>query len=193
MLGAAGSPWVYPATALLIVLDAFLIIIPSETVVVALGALAMSSGSPNVWLLIPVAAISAVIGDNLCFAIGRQVGTSRFAWMRRPRVERAIHVAQRAIDRRPASIILTARYVPFARIAVNLTAGATGFSYRRYLPLTVLAGSCWAVFNVVVGASVGALFPDQPLAGVLVAVVAAVILGVLVDTVVQWTQRKHDR
>lgn len=192
MLEAAGSPWVYVATAALVLLDAFLIIVPSETVVVALGALALSTGSPNVWVLIPVAAVAAAAGDNLCFALGRAVGTSRWAWMRRPRVQRAIEVARRALDRRAASVILTARYVPFARIAVNLTAGATGFSYRRYLPLTMLAGLCWAVFNVVVGASVGSLFPGQPLAAVAIAVVCAIMLGIAVDLVTGALARRRD-
>lgn len=192
MLEAAGSPWVYVATAALVLFDAFLVIVPSETVVVALGALALSTGSPNVWVLIPVAAVAAAAGDNLCFALGRAVGTSRWAWMRRPRVQRAIDVARRALERRAASVILTARYVPFARIAVNLTAGATGFSYRRYLPLTMLAGLCWAVFNVLVGASVGSLFPGQPLAAVAIAVVCAILLGIVVDLVTGALARRRD-
>jgi membrane protein DedA with SNARE-associated domain len=181
MLAAASSPWVYPLTALLIVADAFLVIVPSETVVVALGSLALSSGTPNVWVLMPVAAASAVLGDSLCYLIGRRIGT---AWIRPGRLSRAAAVAQGTLERRAASVILTARYVPFARIAVNLTAGATGFAYRRFLPLSVIAGIGWACFNVLVGASFGALFPGQPLLGVALSVVVAIGLGVLIDTVV---------
>ena len=74
--------------------------------------------------------------------------------------------------------------MPFARIAVNLSAGATGFSYRRFLPLSLVAGVGWALFNVFVGASFGALFPEQPLLGVVLAVLVAIGLGVLIDVVV---------
>lgn len=181
MLAAAGSPWVYPSVFVLVVLDAFLVVVPSETVVVALGALAFSHGAPNVWLLLAIAAVGAVVGDNLCYLVGRRIGTDRFRWMSRPRVAAMIGHARRAIETRPATLILTARYIPYARIAANLTAGAIGFRYGRYLPLTLLAGSCWAVYNVVIGAVFGSWLGDNPVLAVLVSVVVAVCLGVLVD------------
>ena len=186
MLGVAGSPWVYLVTAALIVADAFLVVVPSETVVVALGALALSTGTPSVWLLVPVAAVSAILGDSLCFLIGTRIGT---AWIRHARLARAVEFARATLDRRAASVILTARYVPFARIAVNLSAGATGFSYRRFLPLSAIAGLGWALFNVFVGASFGALFPGQPLLAVAISVVVAIAVGVLIDMIVARVSR----
>ena len=186
MLGVANSPWVYLVTSLLIIADAFLVVVPSETVVVALGALGLSNGTPSLWMLVPVAAASATLGDTLCFLIGRRVGTG---WIRHARLARAVEFARATLSRRAASVILTARYVPFARIAVNLSAGATGFSYRRFLPLSLVAGVGWALFNVFVGASFGALFPEQPLLGVVLAVVVAIGLGVLIDSVVARTTR----
>ena len=186
MLGVANSPWVYLVTSLLIIADAFLVVVPSETVVVALGALALSTGTPSLWMLVPVAAASATLGDTLCFLIGRRVGTG---WIRHARLARAVEFARATLSRRAASVILTARYVPFARIAVNLSAGATGFSYRRFLPLSLVAGVGWALFNVFVGASFGALFPGQPLLGVVLAVLVAIGLGVLIDVVVARVSR----
>ena len=186
MLAAASSPWVYLLTAALIIADAFLVIVPSETIVVALGSLALSSGTPSLWLLVPVAAASAVLGDSLCYLIGRRIGTG---WIRHDRLARAVEFARVTLSRRAASVILTARYVPFARIAVNLAAGATGFRYRRFLPLSLVAGIGWALFNVFVGASFGALFPGQPLLGVVLAVLVAIGLGVLIDVVVARVSR----
>ena len=189
-LATQGS-WIYPGVLLLVVADAFVVVLPSETVVVALGSLAFSTGSPNIGLLLAVAALGAVIGDNLCFAIGRRVGTDRFGWMRRPRIHAAFGYARSALAQRPASLIMTARYIPFARIAVNLTAGATGFSYRRYLPLTVVAGISWAVYNCVIGAIFGAWLAAYPVAAVAVSVVVAIALGVAIDAVVGWVSRRR--
>ena len=189
---AAHGPWVYAVLFVLVVADAFTVVLPSETAVVALGSLAFSTGSPNIWVLLPVAAAGAVVGDNLCYALGRRVGTDRFAWMRRPRIHSAFEYAARALERRPASLILTARYVPFARIAVNVTAGATGFTYRRYLPLTVLAGASWAVYNSVVGAFFGAWLSNNPLLAVVVSVLVAVVLGLAIDALVaRLGRRRH--
>ncbi|MET4782467.1 DedA family protein [Glaciihabitans sp. UYNi722] len=183
VLAAAGSPWVYPVLFLLTVLDAFFVVLPSETVVVALGALALSGHGPNLFVLIAVAAVAAVIGDSLTFALGRRVGLTRFRWMRRPQAVRAFAWARRSLDRRAAVVLLTARFVPFGRIAVNLTAGATGFDYRRFLGLTAIAGLCWAAYNAVIGAVFGAWFGGNPVLAVAVSIVVAVGLGILVDRV----------
>lgn len=183
LISAAALPWVYAVLFVLVVADAFVVVLPSETAVVALGSLALSTGSPNIWLLLVTAAVGAVVGDNLCYLIGRRIGTERFAWMRRPRIRAAIEYAATALRRRPASLILTARYIPFARIAANLTAGATRFSYRRYLPLTVIAGAGWAVYNCVIGAIFGAALAEHPIFAIVISVAVAITLGVLIDSV----------
>jgi len=177
------SPWLYPVLFVLVVADAFLVVLPSETFVVALGSLAISTGSPSLGLVLAVATAGAIVGDNLCYLIGRRIGTERFRWMRRPRIASAIGYARSALTRRPASLILTARYIPFARIAANLTAGATGFDYRRYLPLTVIAGASWAVYNCLVGAIFGAWLRDNPVLAIVLSVVVAISLGIAIDTI----------
>lgn len=190
LTAAAGTPWLYLGVFALVVADAFTVILPSETVVVALASLALSTGQPSLWLLIPVATLGAIVGDNLCYAIGRRIGTTRFRWMRRPRVAAAIDYARRSLERRPAALILTARYIPFARIAANLTAGATGFSYRRYLPLTIVAGAGWAIYNCVIGALFGAWLAEFPIIAIVISVAVAIALGVTIDAVTaRWAAR----
>ncbi|NYF10468.1 membrane protein DedA with SNARE-associated domain [Leifsonia sp. AK011] len=190
LTAAAGSPWLYFGVFVLVVADAFTVILPSETVVVALASLALSTGEPSLWVLIPVAAVGAVVGDNLCYVIGKRIGTTRFRWMRGPRVSAAIEYARRALEKRPASLILTARYIPFARIAANLTAGATGCSYRRYLPLTVVAGTGWAIYNCVIGALFGAWLAEYPILAIVISVAVAIALGVTIDAITaRWAAR----
>lgn len=183
MTAAAASPWVYVVLLSLVIADAFLVILPSETVVVALGSLSLSTGSPALGMVLATAAVGAIIGDNVCYAIGARIGVDRFGWMRGPRVSAAIRYAQTALHRRPASLILTARYIPFARIAANLTAGATRFPYGRYVPLTVLAGVSWACYNCLIGALFGAWLADYPIVAVVASVIVAVSIGVTIDAV----------
>ncbi|BDI22172.1 DedA family protein [Herbiconiux sp. L3-i23] len=179
LVDAASAPWLPFALFALVVLDAFLVVVPSETAVVALGSLALSTGSPNVVVVLIAAAAGAVVGDSACYLIGRAVTVRPPS---RPRLlASAFRRAERLLARRAAVLILTARYVPFARIAVNLTAGATRFHYRRFLPLSVIAGIGWAVFNVLVGAGVGAWLGTDPLVAVVVSVVVAIGLGIAVD------------
>lgn len=185
VLEIAASPWIYPALFALVVADAFLVVVPSETVVVALGALAAATGEPAVALLVPVAAAGALLGDALCYLVGRRIGIDRWAWMRRGRIATALARARATVLARPAVLVFTARYIPYARIAVNLSAGAVGLPLRTFLPLAAAAGLAWAVYNLVVGAVFGAALPGSPLLAIGLSVAVAVVLGIAVDVVVR--------
>ena len=97
---AIASPWLYVVLFAVTVIDGFFPPVPSETVLVAAAAVTASTGEGNLLLLGVVAAVGAAIGDNLAFLIGRAIGTTRFAWMRRPRVAATFAYAQHALDRR---------------------------------------------------------------------------------------------
>ena len=184
ILEFAHSPWLFAILFLLVVADAFLVILPSETAVVALAALAGATGTPQLWILMAVAAIGAIVGDSCCFAIGRAAGHDRWTWQRRGRLGAALARARATVLARPASLIFTARYVPFARIAVNLSAGAVGLRYRRFLPLSVVAGIGWALYNSAVGLFFGRLLGPTPILAIVVSIVVAIALGVTVDMIV---------
>lgn len=193
LLDLAASPWLYPALFLLVVADAFLVVLPSETVVVALGALAGATGQPAVLLLLPVAAVGALAGDTLCYLIGRAVGIDRWGWMRHGRVATALARTRATVLKRPAVLIFTARYIPYARIAVNLSAGAVGLPLRRFLPLAAVAGTAWAIYNLSVGALFGSAIPGNPLLAIALSVAVAVVVGILIDLAIQAVARRRAR
>lgn len=184
---AIGSPWIYLLVFAIALADAFLIVVPSETVVVALGAVALSTAQPSALLLIGVAALGALLGDSLTYWISRRVDITRFRWARGPRTASALDAAFTALHRRAVSVLLTARFIPFGRIVVNIAAGASRFPYPRFLLLTVILSTAWAAFNVLIGALFGQLFGGNTLLAVITSVVAAVLLGLLIDVVVQRT------
>ncbi|WP_395243485.1 DedA family protein [Agromyces sp. MMS24-K17] len=187
----AASPWLVPALFALVVGDAFLVVLPSETAVVALGALHATTGSPPLALVVATAAAGAVCGDLLCYVIGRRVGLERWRWQREGRVGTALRKVEGTVRRRTAVLVFTARYVPFARIAVNLAAGAGRVPLGRYLPLSLGAGLAWAGFNVAVGGMVGAALPDRPLLATAVSIPVAIALGLAIDAVARLADRRR--
>ena len=180
----AESAWLVPALFALVVGDAFLVVLPSETAVVALGALWATTGSPPLLAIVPAAAAGAVVGDGLCYLIGRRIGLDRWRWQREGRIAVAVARVRETVHRRTAVLVFTARYVPFARIAVNLAAGAGHVPLRRYLPLSLAAGIAWACYNVAIGAVVGSALPDSPLLAIAISVPIAIVLGLAVDRAV---------
>lgn len=183
VMDVAGSPWIGLVLLLVCMGDSFLPAVPSESLVVAIGSLSASTGEPSLWVIVPCAALGAVAGDVSVYAVGRLIGTDRFAWMRAPRVVRVVSWAREGLDRRGALLILTGRNIPVVRIAVNLVAGATRYPPRRYLPLAVTACLLWAVYLAVVGAAAGRLTGDRPVLGAAIAIAVALVLGYLIDVV----------
>ena len=181
VLGLAGSPWVYLVILVFAAVDAFFPPIPSESAIVALAAFSASSGDPDVVLLGLAAVAGALVGDHAAYGVGRWMGTERFAILRRPAAVELIERAETELDKRAASLILTARFIPVGRVAVNVTAGATRFRYRRFAPLAVIAATAWATYCVLVGLLAGSWVKDQPLLGAAGAIVFALLVGVVID------------
>jgi membrane-associated protein len=187
----ADSGWVYWVVFAFAAFDALVPVVPSESVVVALAAISQSTGEPHLAFLALAAGLGAFVGDNTTFRLGRLIGIERFGWMRRPRMVAAFATARHELDHRAALLILTARYVPVGRVAVNLTAGATGFGYRRFVPLAALAALTWSGYSVLIGVVAGQWAADHPLYGAAVAVTIAVALGLGIDRgLARWRRRR---
>ncbi|MET4144406.1 DedA family protein [Arthrobacter sp. UYCo732] len=184
ILAAAGQPWVLLLVWACCLIDGFFPPIPSESVVVGLAAVAATADVPNPWLLMAVAGLGALTGDNIAYLIGRRVGTTRWNWMRGPRMQRAFRWAGQELRKRPASLILVARFIPIGRVAVNLTAGVTHYPHLRFVGMTVLSAALWAAYSVGIGLFFGQWFENNHLLGAVIAIVCAVGLGILVDLVI---------
>ena len=181
ILPLAASPWIYVVVAIFVIIDGIFPLFPSEAVVVGLAALASSSGVPSGPLLLLAAASGAVLGDSAAFAIGKGLGQTRMDLRRYGLLARMLDWTSAGLRQRPGTFILTARFIPMARLAVNLTAGLEGFPYLRFLPLCALASLAWATCNVAIGFAAGQWFGENPLLGMCIAIGLAMSLGWLAD------------
>ena len=110
----------YPVVAAAAALDAILPIVPSETIVITASVLA-AHGHLWIWLIVPLAALGAFIGDNVSYALGHFFGDPIAARLFRSESgQRRLEWARAALDRRGATIIVVARFVPGGRTAVDV-------------------------------------------------------------------------
>jgi len=171
-------------------LDAILPVVPSETAVVALGVATAGSFDPRLFLLVMLAATGAVIGDNLCFMIGRHFGP----WVDRrlfssERGSRHRKWAQSTLERFGARLIIVCRFVPGGRTVVTFTCGAVGYPWRRFLPATMVSGAIWATYAFVIGRIGGTTFADKPWMGLIAALGLALIVSLFAEVmrrIVSW-------
>ena len=193
LVAAVSSPWTLLVVFAVCLLDAFFPPVPSDIVLVAAVAVALGSSPALLIPLVLVAAAGAVIGDNMTYTIGRRIGTERYRWMRTRPMRAAIAGAETQLRRRPASLIITGRYIPVGRIAINLTAGSVGLQRRTFVPLSIVAGITWSLYMLVVATVASAWISDNPLLAGVVAAVSAVLLGIVIDRVMARVSRSKER
>lgn len=187
------SPWILPLLFVLCVVDAFLPPVPSESVLIALATLSVSGAGPPVAMLVPVAALGVFAGDQIAYLLGAQVPMDRWPWFRSPRGRQRVGWVRAALRDRGTALILAARFMPVARIAVTTTAGATGYPRRRFLLVTAFAAPAWAGFCVLLGLGSGSVLPLHPLAAAAVGVLAGALLGMLADRVIRLSRTRGRR
>ena len=161
ILALAASPLVYLGMYLFATIDGFFPPIPSESLAIALSALSMSSGQPDLALIILVAAAGAFTGDQIAYTIGKRLDVRRI-WFLGARADRRPSTGPggplRAGGRRSSS----PRFIPVGRVAVNMTAGAVGYSRRRFVGLVAIASVTWALYSAAFGIGAGAWFKGHP-------------------------------
>ncbi len=177
----AESPWALVTLAALLVVDGFFPFVPGETFVVTLATLGVSGHGPAPWAVLVVASAATMVGDGIAFLVGRRIGTERWAWMRRPRLASAFGWAATGLVRRPALFLIAAKFVPFVRVAVTMTAGAGGLRLLRYLPISLVASVLYTGYHVAVALILGSVFAATPLIGAALAIVTVVVVGIAIE------------
>lgn len=193
-IALTGTPWVFVALYALAVIDGFFPPIPSESVIIALAALFVSTEDPQFWVLGAVAAAGAFTGDQIAYSIGKRIPLRRLRFMQGERALRAVTWAEHTLAARGASFIIAARYVPIGRVAVNMTAGTVGYSRRRFTGLAAIAAISWSIYSVLLGIGAGVWLADrEPLLAVAVGVVGGLAIGVVVDQILSRLGRRRER
>lgn len=193
ILSIADAWWVHLVVAACAWMDGFFPTAPSESVIVTLSSLWSSSGRPWIVGLGLAAWAGAFAGDNTGYLIGRRIGWQRFRFLREGKGLRAVEAADRGLQRRALLFLMTARYIPFGRTAVNLVAGAVRYPHDRFWHRSLLSTFVWAVYSCLIGAVAGSWFENNHIMAVTVSLVAAVVIAVIAERLVNALNRWLDR
>jgi membrane protein DedA with SNARE-associated domain len=136
-----------PVLFLVVMLESFGIPLPGETALIVFGVLA-SKGDYSITEVIALAAIAAIVGDNLGYwLIGRLGGRALFRrnrWLKRwadgvlPRVERIMR-------RHGAKTVFFGRFVAILRFTAAWVAGLGRMPWWRFLFWNMAGGVAWAI------------------------------------------------
>ena len=153
--------------------------LPGDSLLFAVGALAASESSTiQIWLMLPLLIVAAVLGDAVNYAIGKWVGPQIFrketGWLlNKSHLLRAQHF----YEKHGGKAIIMARFLPIVRTFAPFVAGIGQMQYRRFWMFNVLGGVLW-VSLFLIG---GYLFGNVPIVkkNFPVVIVAIIFLSVL--------------
>jgi membrane protein DedA with SNARE-associated domain/membrane-associated phospholipid phosphatase len=150
----------YIIVALGILLESMGIPLPGETLLL-LGAAYAGTGNLNVWGVILAAALGAIVGDNLGYAIGARGGRSLLE-----RYGHVLHLNKRHLAyaedffaRHGDKTVFFGRFIAILRTFSALLAGVYRMPYRRFLLFNAAGGILWALTFGLLGAAFGSQWP----------------------------------
>ncbi len=119
--------------------------LPGDSLLFVVGALA-ATGAMDIYTATVTLVAAAIIGDNVNYWIGRQIGQRVFSWKNGRFFNRdSFNKAHAFFEKHGAKALIMARFVAIFRTFMPFTAGVAAMTYRRFLLVDVLGGLLWVI------------------------------------------------
>jgi membrane-associated protein len=155
--------WVYALLFAIIFAETGLVVtpfLPGDSLLFAAGALA-ATGALDIWVLLLLLTVAAVLGDAVNYAIGDYVGPRVFsATDRTSRLQRLLnrdhlHRAHVFFEKYGGKAIVLGRFVPIVRTFVPFVAGAGTMTYGKFAAYNVSGAIIWVGICTLAGYAFG--------------------------------------
>ncbi len=142
----------YAALAGFVAIEAAGVPVPGETALIASAVLA-SQGHLSIELVIAVAAVAAIVGDNFGYMLGARFGRRLLERPGRTQERRLVALKQgeQLFERHGPKAVFIGRWIALLRIWAAWLAGMASMRWRSFLLWNALGGICWALFFGLLG------------------------------------------
>lgn len=165
--------------------------LPGDSLLFTAGFLA-SKGILNIWILLPLTFIAAVLGDNVGYWFGKKVGPKIFSrehslFFNKHHVEKA----RSFYEKHGAKTIILARFVPAVRTFAPIVAGVGKMQYKTFFMFNIVGGFFWGIGVTLIGFFLGSLIPDVD--KVLFPIIGVIILLSVSPGIIQFMKSSENR
>lgn len=128
-------------------------ILPGDSLLFAAGAITAKTGILNIWLLIPMLFVAAILGDNVNYFIGKKIGRKVFEikGIRKIIKEEYLTRTEAFYEKHGGRTIIMARFVPIVRTFAPFVAGIGAMNYRKYILYCIVGGILWVSLLTLAG------------------------------------------
>lgn len=128
----------------------FVPFLPGDSLLFAAGAFA-ALGTLNLWVVLGLMMIAAILGDTLNYWIGHFFGQKLVDNPRVPINKEHIEETQKFFDKHGGKTIILARFVPIVRTFAPFVAGIGRMKYSEFISYNFIGGITWVLVATLAG------------------------------------------
>jgi membrane-associated protein len=156
--------WIYGILFLIIFVETGLVImplLPGDSLLFAAGTFcagfkneAGESAHLNLWIVLGLLIVAAILGDGLNYFFGKKIGLKVLKWKIRGRQlvkQKYIDQTHAFYEKHGPKTIIIARFVPIVRTFAPFVAGIGEMSYAKFLKFNIIGGVSWVLGLTLMG------------------------------------------
>lgn len=124
--------------------------LPGDSLLFAAGAFA-SLGSLNIFVLLILLTIAAIVGDTANYWIGYFFGEALISNPKIPIEQKHIDETNKFFEKYGCKTIVIARFVPIVRTFAPFVAGAGKMNYGKFFSFNIFGGLLWVLTATLAG------------------------------------------
>lgn len=183
--------WTYGILFVVIFIETGLVVtpfLPGDSLLFAAGTFA-ALGSLNVWGLIGLLIVAAVLGDAVNYSIGHYLGERAYniKWIKKEYLEKT----HSFFEKHGGKAIFLARFVPIVRTFAPFVAGIGKMSYSYFATYNVVGAISWVTLFTLMGFFFGNIpFVKANFEFVIIAIILISVVPMFVEW---WKARREAR
>jgi membrane-associated protein len=140
----------------------------------------------NIWVLLLVLSLAAILGDTVNYWIGHWIGPRAFSGRVRFLKKEYLDRTHAFYEKHGGKTIILARFVPIVRTFAPFVAGVGAMTYSKFITYNVVGGVLWVFLFTLLGYFFGNLpFVQDNFEFVVIAIIAISVVPMIWEFVAE--------
>ena len=161
--------------------------LPGDSLLFTAGLLCAQASGLNIYFLIPLLIIAAILGDNVNYFIGKFFSEIVLKWQYKgkPLVNPEwINDVHNYFEKYGSKTIIIARFMPIVRTVTPFVSGVANMNYKTFLPYDIFGGILWVGSVTILGYFLGNIpFVEKNLEKFILGIVLISILPMIIKAI----------
>jgi membrane-associated protein len=184
--------WTYGILFAVIFVETGLVImpiLPGDSLLFAAGTFAALPDGLNIWYLVILLIVAAILGDTVNYSIGHYLGERAYniKWIKKEYFEKT----HAFFEKHGGKAIFLARFVPIVRTFAPFVAGIGKMTYSYFVTYNFIGGIVWVVLFTFAGYFFGNIpFMKENFEYVIIAIILLSLLPMMYEA---WKARREEK